>query len=105
MTTSLSELLQQEAKLPATGTVTDLFISHTCNTITWYFEFETTPLPTRGIAILFVNDEKKVTKSYREVNSGAVLWNLGKPECQANFTVSIGDEGPEGVVEPGCSCS
>ncbi len=94
MTHSLKELLKQEAKLPPTGTVKDLFISHGCDTITWYFEFATKPLPTRGIAIFFVNAERKVYKAYREVNSAALLYNLGQPECEANFTVSVGDAGP-----------
>lgn len=101
MTHSRAELLKQEAKLPPTGKVTNLFIGHTCDTITWYFEFGTTPLPTRGIAILFVNEEKKVYKSYREVNSAALLSNLGQPECEKNFTVSVGDKGP-GFVEGSC---
>ncbi|KAK6388583.1 hypothetical protein LTR65_007739 [Meristemomyces frigidus] len=94
MTTSRAQLLQQEAKLPPTGKVTDLFISHTCDTITWYFEFGTTPLPTRGIAILFVNAEKKIYKAYREINSAALLYNVGRPECTSNWTATVGDTGP-----------
>ncbi|TKA77148.1 hypothetical protein B0A55_04106 [Friedmanniomyces simplex] len=80
---------------PPTGTVTDLFISYTCDTITWCFDFATTPLPTRGIAILFVNAERQIYRAYREVNSAAVLWNLGRPECRAGFTVLVGDQGLE----------
>ncbi|KAK5119479.1 hypothetical protein LTR85_007579 [Meristemomyces frigidus] len=95
MTTSRAQLLQQVAKLPPTGTVTDLFISHTCDTITWYFEFGTAPLPTRGIAILFVNSEKKIYKAYREVNNAALLYNIGKPECASNFTATVGNMGPK----------
>ena len=102
MTHSRKELLKQEAKLPPTGEVKDLFISHSCDTITWYFEFATKPLPTRGIAILFVNAEHKVYKSYREVNSAALLYNLGQPECDSNFTVSVGAAGPE-PTEAFCS--
>ncbi|KAK5132776.1 hypothetical protein LTR08_008661 [Meristemomyces frigidus] len=90
MTTSRAQLLEQEAKLPPTGQITDLFISHTCNTITWYFDFGTTPLPTRGIAILFVNADKKIYKAYREVNSGAILYNVGA----LNWTVTVGAAGP-----------
>ena len=82
--------------------MTDLFIGHSCDTITWYFEFHTTPLTTRGIAILFVNEDKKIYKAYREVNSGAVLYNLGQPECESNFTVSVGNDGPA-PIEASCS--
>lgn len=96
MTHSRKELLKQEAKLPPTGAVKDLFIGHTCDTITWYFQFATKPLPTRGIAILFVNAEHEVYKSYREVNSAALLYNLGQPECASNFTEpSVGNAGPQ----------
>lgn len=96
MTTSLSQLLQQESKLPAVGTVKDLFIANNCHTITWYFEFATKPLPTRGIAILFVDREtRKIWKSYRESNIGATLVAQGKPECKGGFTTSVGREGPE----------
>lgn len=102
MTTSRAELLEQEANLPPTGDVRDIFVSHTCDTITWYFEFDTTPLPTRGIAILFVNEDKKIYKSYREVNSAALLYNLGQPECQSDWTVSVGLSGPE-PTEASCS--
>ncbi|KAH9810523.1 hypothetical protein Tdes44962_MAKER10416 [Teratosphaeria destructans] len=96
LTHSRAQLLQQEAELPAVGTIKDLFISHSCDTITWYWEFATTPLPTRGIAILFVDGEsRRIYKAYREVNSAVVLWNLGRPECEADFTVpAVGDQGP-----------
>jgi len=104
MTHNRTQLLQQEAKLPPTGTVTNLFISHTCDTITWYFEFATTPLPTRGIAILFINAKKRIYKAYREINSAAVLWNLGQPECRENFTVAVGQEGPGFVNDTRRSC-
>jgi hypothetical protein len=67
MTHSLHQLLKQEAKLPPTGAVKDLFFSHTCDTITWYFELATKPLPTRGIAIFAVNADRKFYKAYREV--------------------------------------
>lgn len=104
MTTSRAQLLEQEAKLPPAGTVTDIFISHTCDTITWYFSFATTPLPTRGIAILFVNAEKQIYKSFREVNNAALLYNLGQPECRASFTASVGMAGPEAVNSTCVSC-
>jgi hypothetical protein len=94
MTHSLRELLKQEAKLPPTGAVKALFVSHSCHTITWYFEFATKPLPTRGIAIFSVSEERKVYKAYREVNSAALRYNLGQPECASNFTVSVGSAGP-----------
>ena len=102
MTRTRAELLEQEAKLPPIDSVTNLFIAHNCDTITWYFSFATTPLPTRGIAILFVNKQKKIYKSFREVNSAAVLWNIGKPECQSNFTVL---QGSEGLKEVDSTCS
>ncbi|KAK5735445.1 hypothetical protein LTR17_008143 [Elasticomyces elasticus] len=103
-TTSRAQLLEQEAQLPPTGAVRDIFVSHTCDTITWYFEFATKPLPTRGIAILFVNAEKKIYKSYREVNNAALLYNLGQPECQPNFTVSVGNQGPAAINATCKSC-
>lgn len=94
MTHSLAELLRQEAKLPAVGTVKDLFVAHNCETITWYFEFATKPLPTRGIAILFVDGTtRKIWKSYREANVGATLVALEKPECKKDFQARVGHEG------------
>ena len=94
-THSRAQLLNQDQNLPTTGPVKSLFVSHTCDTITWYFEAETTPLPTRGILILFVNEEKKIYKRYREANSAALLYNLGQPECESNFTVSVGSKVPQ----------
>lgn len=103
MTHSRSELLEQEKQLPAVPTVNDLFISNTCDTITWYFEFGTVPLATRGIAILFVDlESRKIWKAFREVNVGAILTNQGNPECKSNFPVSTGKEG---VVPGRSSCS
>ncbi|CAK4024623.1 Hypothetical predicted protein [Lecanosticta acicola] len=94
MTRTRAELLEQEKKLPAVATVTDLFIANTCDVVTWYFEFGTIPLATRGIAILFVDlATKKIWKAYREVNVGAVLTNQGNPECKSDFSVSTGKEG------------
>ncbi|KAK3628162.1 hypothetical protein LTR56_018774 [Elasticomyces elasticus] len=104
ITTSRAQILAQEAGLPPAGEVTDIFISHSCDTITWYYEFPTTPLPIRVIAILFVNADKQIYKAYRELNSAAVLWNIGKPECQSNFLVTVGNAGPEPVNSTCKSC-
>ncbi|KAF2173968.1 hypothetical protein M409DRAFT_16237 [Zasmidium cellare ATCC 36951] len=106
LTHSLPELLDQESRLPAVGTVKDLYVAHNCEMITWYFEFATKPLPTRGIAILFVNRKtRKIWKAYREANVGATLVAQGRPECKGDFGWSVGREGVEGGrsgCEGGC---
>ncbi|KAK4498295.1 hypothetical protein PRZ48_010953 [Zasmidium cellare] len=96
LTHSLPQLLEQESRLPAVGSVKDLYIAHNCETITWYFEFATKPLPTRGIAILFVGENRRIWKAYREANVGATLVAMGRPECRGDFGWSVGREGVEG---------
>lgn len=73
--------------------INNIFVSHSCDTITWYWEFLTEPWPIRGISIIFVDLEtRKVVKTYREANVGTLLRLSGSPECQTNFTVSKGSD-------------
>ncbi|KAM3414389.1 hypothetical protein BST61_g11030 [Cercospora zeina] len=94
---NLQEMLEQEAAVPAVPSVNTIFVSNTCDTITWYWEFTTNPYPTRGIVILFVNlKSRKIYKTYREANIGAILANQGYPECEtpaSNWTIEVGTEG------------
>ena len=69
--------------------MTTLNIYHTCNVITWQYQINLTPLPVRGITIFIVNEANQIETAYYELNSGALLYNLGRPECQANWTVSV----------------
>jgi hypothetical protein len=57
--------------------------------ITWRFQLNTTPLPVRGIDIFVINSEKQIKEIFAELNSGAFLFNVGSPECLANWTVSV----------------
>ncbi|KAF2211301.1 hypothetical protein CERZMDRAFT_98611 [Cercospora zeae-maydis SCOH1-5] len=102
---NLQEMLEQEAAVPAVPSVSTIFVSNTCDTITWYWEFTTKPYPTRGIVILFVNlQSRKIYKTYREANIGAVLANQGNPECRtpaSNWTIEVGTEGLQ-KEESGC---
>lgn len=96
-------MVSQESADPPVPGVKDLFIGHNCETITWYFEFEMEPLPVRGIAILFVNDERKIYKTYREVNNGALMANSGYPQCdKEKFKVPA--VGKDGVVPSKAGC-
>ncbi|KAI5363887.1 hypothetical protein Slin14017_G058510 [Septoria linicola] len=93
---SLQDIIDQEAAVPG---INAIFTSHICDTITWYWEFTTKPWPIRGIVILFVNlESRKIYKTYREVNVGAILLNQGSPECQVpspDWHVSVGTEALE----------
>lgn len=66
------------------------------------------------MSVIFVDlESKKVVKTYREVNVGALLRDSGSPECHSNFTVSKGSDGlpPErrscegGGSQCSCACS
>ncbi|KAF7197329.1 hypothetical protein HII31_01139 [Pseudocercospora fuligena] len=91
---TLAELIAQEGSFGVVPEINNIFVSHSCDTITWYWEFLTEPWPTRGMSIIFVDlESKKVVKTYREVNVGALLKDSGSPECRSNFTVSKGHDG------------
>ncbi|PPJ60083.1 hypothetical protein CBER1_07565 [Cercospora berteroae] len=65
---NLQEMLKQEAAVPAVPSVNTIFVSNTCDIISWYWEFTTKPYPTRGIVILFVN--LQLRKLYKNVPRG-----------------------------------
>ncbi|KXS94301.1 hypothetical protein AC578_6786 [Pseudocercospora eumusae] len=91
---NLTELIAQEGSFGVVPGINNIFVSHSCDTITWYWEFLTEPWPTRGISIIFVDlASRKVVKTYREANVGALLRDSGSPECQSNFIVSKGNDG------------
>lgn len=69
--------------------MTTLNIYYTCTVITWRYQINLRPLPVRGITIFIVNQAKQIETGYYELNNGALLYNLGRPECQANWTVSV----------------
>lgn len=69
--------------------MTTLNVYHACNVITWRYQINLTPLPVRGITLFIVDSAKQIQTAYYELNSGALLYNLGRPECQANWTVSV----------------
>lgn len=74
------------AALPS---VTTPNLYYTCNIIAWRFQLNTTPRPVRGINLLVINSAKQIETIYDELNSGAFLYHVGRPECQANWTVSV----------------
>jgi hypothetical protein len=87
--TSRQAFINQQVSEAPFPSVTTLNIYHTCKEITWRYQLNTTPLPIRGITIFIVNKEKQIETAYYELNSGALLYNLGRPECQVNWTVSV----------------
>ncbi|USW47329.1 hypothetical protein Slin15195_G006480 [Septoria linicola] len=70
-----------------------LFLSHTCDTITWYSvgwmgPNPATRLPIRRMKILFVDlEDGRYTKVYNEQNSAAMLYAMGSPECEPGWQV------------------
>ena len=87
--TSRQQFIDQQVSEAPFPSVTTLNIYHTCNVITWRYQINLTPLPVRGITIFIVDKAKQIETAYYELNSGALLYNLGRPECQANWTVSV----------------
>jgi hypothetical protein len=87
--TSRQQFINQQVSDPPFPSVTTLNIYHTCHVITWRYQINTTPFPVRGITIFIVDRTKQIETAYYELNSGALLYNLGRPECQANWTVSV----------------
>ena len=75
-----------EAPFPS---VTTFNVYHTCNVVTWRYQINLVPLPVRGITIFILNQDKQIETAYYELNSGALLYNLGRPECQSDWTVSV----------------
>lgn len=53
------------------------------------FQLNTTTLPVGGIGLFVINSAKQMETVYDDLNSGAVLYNIRRPECQANWTVSV----------------
>jgi hypothetical protein len=86
---SKQAFIQGQGRQPPFPSVTTLNLYHTCNIIAWRFQLNTTPLPVRGINLFVINSAKQIETVYDELNSGAFLYNVGKPECQANWTVSV----------------
>src|SRR2546421_45564 len=57
--------------------------------MTWRYQINLAPLQVRGITIFIVDEANQIETAYYELNSGALLYNLGRPECNANWTVSV----------------
>ncbi|KXT13508.1 hypothetical protein AC579_4166 [Pseudocercospora musae] len=78
------------------------FIGHTCNTITWYRTWLPKQPPIRSMSILFIDlSTRQVDRQYMETNSGASMYQLGRPECKGDFTWSVAQDGlPVDIV--GC---
>ncbi|KAF2764387.1 hypothetical protein EJ03DRAFT_355833 [Teratosphaeria nubilosa] len=88
--TTRAQALEQTSHLGHIPEPKTLYVAHVCDAIFWYFEYEREPLPVRNFGVFFVNEDKKVYKTYRELNSAAALINFGA-SCPKNATV--GDEG------------
>ncbi|CAK4024604.1 Hypothetical predicted protein [Lecanosticta acicola] len=98
-TTQGREALLNEHHGSPVADIKTLFSSYTCDSITWYLEIEK-ELPVRIIAIYFVDNQiKKIYKAYEEGNAAVDLHQIGNPECQPGFKVSVGKEG----IIPGSS--
>ncbi|KXS99798.1 hypothetical protein AC578_8887 [Pseudocercospora eumusae] len=82
------------------------FVGHTCNTITWYRTWLPKEPPIRSMSILFVDPStRQVNRHYMETNSGALMYQLGRPECKGDFTWSVAQDGlPNDIAgcEKGC---
>jgi hypothetical protein len=86
---SKKAFIKGQGSQPPFPSVTTLNILYTCHEITWRFQLNTTPLPVRGIDIFVTNSAKQIKTIFAEFNSGAFLFNQGRPECLANWTASV----------------
>ncbi|KAI5358769.1 hypothetical protein Slin14017_G110520 [Septoria linicola] len=72
-----------------------LVVTHNCDTITWYQEFNQGGMqPVRAISIWFVDMAKmQIYKHYWEHNSGLTAWLQGY--FKDGYNVTVGQDGPK----------
>lgn len=81
---SKAAFIQGQGTQPPFPSVDTLDMFHTCDRIAWRWQGNYAPLPIRGINIFNVNAKFQIQTVLVEMNSGAFLKNVGKPECDAS---------------------
>lgn len=79
------DFIDGQGTQPPFPSVQTLGMFHTCNSIAWRWQGNYTPLWIRGINMFIINDKKQIQTVYVEMNSGAFLKDVGKPECDASI--------------------
>lgn len=85
--------------LPETSPSKLLYIAHTCDTITAYWQIIVGETPVRGFNLVFVDIEtRKITKAFTEINNGAARYAICKANstaCIPVFNLTIGNDAPD----------
>lgn len=79
------EFIDGQGTQPPFPSVETLYMFHTCGHIAWRWQGNYAPLWIRGINLFVVNEKKQIQTVYVELNSGAFLKNIGKPECDPSI--------------------
>jgi hypothetical protein len=79
------DFIDGQGAQPPFPSVRTLTLFHTCDSIAWRWQGDYAPLWIRGINIFLVNDQKQIQTVFVELNSGAFLKDVGKPECDASI--------------------
>ncbi len=82
---SKAAFIQGQGTQPPFPSVDTLDWFHTCDEIAWRWQGNYTPKPIRGINMFKINNKKQIQTVLVEMNSGAFLYNVGKPECDASI--------------------
>ena len=80
-----AEFIAGQGTQPPFPSVDTLNMFHTCTSIAWRWQGNYTPLPIRGVNMFLINEKKQIHTVLVELNSGAFLKNVGKPECNASI--------------------
>jgi hypothetical protein len=78
---SKQEFIDGQGTQPPFPSVETLNMFHTCDSIAWRWQGNYAPLWIRGINMFLINEKKQIKTVLVEMNSGAFLKNVGKPEC------------------------
>jgi hypothetical protein len=79
------EFIDGQGTQPPFPSVQTLTMFHTCDSIAWRWQGNYAPLWIRGINMFLINDKRQIHTVFVELNSGAFLKNVGKPECNASI--------------------
>jgi hypothetical protein len=79
------DFIDGQGTQPPFPSVETLNMFHTCNSIAWRWQGNYVPLWIRGINMFMINEKKQIQTVYVELNSGAFLKDVGKPECNSSI--------------------
>jgi len=82
---SKQEFIDGQGTQPPFPSVETLNMFHTCDSIAWRWQGNYAPLWIRGINMFLINEKKQIKTVLVEMNSGAFLKNVGKPECDLSI--------------------